>query len=104
VDSSDVIVAVLLGLVALRVVLIVLGAALIVRPVIECPACFGPSFSLYRHWVERLAPWLEWRWCPRCGWHGPARRVPDEMRHRLERERRPEPQPHPLDEPGQPWS
>ena len=101
-DSSAVIVAVLLGLVLLRLLLVAVGAALIVRPVIDCPACFGPSFGLYRHWLERLVPWIEWRWCPRCGWQGPARRVTDAVRRSFERQ--PEPHPHALDETGNPWS
>jgi hypothetical protein len=102
VDSSVVIVAVLLGLVALRILLIGLGAALILRPVVECPACFGPSFALYRRWLQSIVPWIEWRWCPRCGWQGPARRLPDPVRRRMERET--EPQPHPLDGTGNPLS
>ena len=74
-ETSFVIVVVLLALVALRAVLLGIGAALIIRPVAECPACFGMTFELQRRWLRRFAPWLEWRWCPRCGWFGPARRV-----------------------------
>jgi hypothetical protein len=103
VDSSTLIVGVLLGLVALRFLLIALGAALIVRPVIDCPACFAPTFALYRRLLQRLVPWLEWRWCPHCGWQGPARRISDAARRRLER--LPEqPEPHPFDGSGSPWS
>jgi hypothetical protein len=102
VDSSGIIVSVLLGLVALRLLLIGLGAALIMRPVFDCPACFGPSFPLHRRWLRRLAPWIEWRWCPRCGWQGPARRVPDEVRRGVERAA--EPEPRSFDESGNPWS
>lgn len=101
-DSSAVIVTVLLALVALRLLLIGLGAALILRPVFECPACFGPSFALHRRWLRRIAPWMEWRWCPRCGWNGPARRVPEEMRRVYDLPARPEP--HPFDGSGTGWS
>ena len=66
---------VFLGLVLLRGVLIAVGAALLVRPVRQCPACFQATVELQRVWLRRLAPWLEWRWCPHCGWAGPARRV-----------------------------
>ena len=101
-DSSVVIVAVLLGLVLLRLLLVAVGAALIVRPVIDCPACFGPSFGLHRHWLEWFVQWIEWRWCPRCGWQGPARRVPEAVRRDLARQ--PEPHPHPLDGTANPWA
>ena len=72
-DSSAITVVVLLGLVMLRFILLGLGAALIIRPVVECPACFASTFALHRPWLCRLIPWLEWRWCPHCGWSGPAR-------------------------------
>jgi hypothetical protein len=68
-------VIVLLGLVALRGVLLGIGAALIVRPVIECPACFAATSGLYHPWLRRIVPWLEWRFCVHCGWSGPGRRV-----------------------------
>lgn len=75
-DPSVIVFFVFIGLALLRGVLVLLGAVLILRPVIDCPACFGPSFALHRPWLSRLAPWLEWRWCPRCGWQGPAKRLP----------------------------
>jgi hypothetical protein len=75
VDVSSAAVIILFGLVALRWVVVGIGAALLLRPVQACPACFAPTFLLYRRWLRRLMPWMEWRWCPRCGWHGPARRV-----------------------------
>jgi hypothetical protein len=76
VDQSAIAVIVLLGLVALRWLLLLAGFALIVRPVIECPACFGSTFLLQRRWLRRFLPWLEWRFCPHCGWQGPARMLP----------------------------
>jgi hypothetical protein len=77
VDSSAITVVVLLGLVVLRGVLLAVGAALIIRPVVECPACFSTTFALHRPWFRRLVPWLEWRWCADCGWSGPARYLED---------------------------
>ncbi|MGQ0814745.1 MAG: hypothetical protein ACT4O1_09810 [Gemmatimonadota bacterium] len=74
-EISLFIVIVFLALVVLRGVLLAVGAALIIRPVAECPACFGMTFELQRRWLRRIAPWLEWRWCPRCGWVGPAKRM-----------------------------
>lgn len=72
-DASVVAVMILLGLVALRWIVIGVGVALLLRPVRECPACFEETFGLH-HRVLRYIRWLEWRWCPHCGWHGPARR------------------------------
>lgn len=65
---------VLLALVLLRAGLILLGAALILRPVSACPACFRDTFLLRRRILATLAPWVEWRWCPHCGWQGPSKR------------------------------
>ena len=89
-DSSTITVVVLLGLVLLRFVLLGLFAALIIRPVVECPACFRSTFALHRPWLRRLVSWLEWRWCPHCGWSGLARMIPD---------RPPAPQPQVQDAP-----
>jgi hypothetical protein len=63
------------ALVLLRVILVALGAALIIRPVQDCPACFQETMPIQRRWLSRSMPWLEWRWCPGCGWEGPARRT-----------------------------
>lgn len=95
-DFSALAVIVLLGLVLLRGVLLGLGAALILRPVMECPACFEPAtFLLHRRLLHRLAPWLEWRFCPRCGWQGPAKKA--EAGSPPAPRRRPSvPTPHPL--------
>jgi hypothetical protein len=82
VDSSAITVVVLLALVVLRGVLLAVGAALIIRPVLECPACFAPTYGQHRPWLRRLVPWLEWRWCAHCGWSGPARFVEDRSRPR----------------------
>ena len=70
-----VVVIVLVGLVLLRFVLIGVGALLIIRPVSDCPACFRESMKIRYRWLAVLAPWLEWRWCPHCGWQGPSRRT-----------------------------
>jgi hypothetical protein len=75
VDLSWAAAIVLAGFVVLRWILLGLGAALLIRPVRDCPACFGPTFALQRPRLQRLAPWLEWRFCPRCRWQGPGRRV-----------------------------
>jgi hypothetical protein len=72
-DASAAAVIILLGLVALRWIVVGVGVALLVRPVRECPACFHETFGLH-HPLLRLVKWLEWRWCPQCGWQGPARR------------------------------
>ncbi|MGH8434812.1 MAG: hypothetical protein ACRERX_10060 [Pseudomonas sp.] len=69
-----VVVLVLGGLVLLRFVLIGVGAALIIRPVVDCPACFHQSLKIRYRWLTLLGSWLEWRWCPHCGWQGPARK------------------------------
>ncbi|HET9985480.1 MAG TPA: hypothetical protein VFQ38_17900 [Longimicrobiales bacterium] len=64
----------LLALVALRVVLIVVAIAVLVGPANACPACFQPTLAVHRRWLRWLASGIEWRWCPTCGWQGPARR------------------------------
>jgi len=75
-DPTAAAVYVLLGLVALRVIIVGIGAALLLRPVRDCPACFADAtFRAHHRWLRLLAPWLEWRFCPRCGWHGPSRRL-----------------------------
>jgi hypothetical protein len=68
-----IVVYVFIGLVVLRFVLLVVGAALIIRPVSNCPACFQESVKIRHVWLSRILPWYEWRWCPSCGWEGPAR-------------------------------
>lgn len=73
-DHTATAVIVLLGLALLRFVVLSVGAALILRAVKACPACFEPTFVLQRRWLQRLLPWLEVRFCPHCGWQGPARR------------------------------
>ena len=66
-------VTVLLALVLLRWGLLVVGAIFLVARVRDCPACFEPTLKLRRPWLRRVAPWLEWRWCPTCGWQGLSR-------------------------------
>jgi hypothetical protein len=100
VDYSAFAVYVLIGLVVLRGILIGIGAALILRPVTDCPACFAPTLLLQRKWFRRLLPWMEWRWCPHCGWNGPAKRVP--TRAPSQWEPRDRPAPHSWEEPGGP--
>ena len=70
-----IVVYVFLALVLLRVILIAIGAALIIQHVSSCPACFEPSVGVRYRWLTLMAPWLEWRWCPSCGWQGPSRKV-----------------------------
>lgn len=65
-------VLVLVGLIALRVGLLGLGSALLVRPVRDCPACFRPTAPVRVRWLH-LLPRFEWRWCMDCGWRGLAR-------------------------------
>ncbi len=68
-------VTVLLGLVVLRWGLLFVGAFFLVARVRACPACFEETLLLRRPWLHRVAPWLEWRWCPECGWQGLSRRA-----------------------------
>lgn len=70
-----VIALVFLGLVLIRVLAVSIGAALIVRPVTTCPACFRSTVPIRKGWL-RLAPAYEWRWCMSCGWQGIGKRVP----------------------------
>lgn len=72
------VVGVLLGLVALRAVVVAFMVFFIIRPVRACPACFRDTFPLRKRWLHALgfvAHHLEWRWCPFCDWQGLARRV-----------------------------
>lgn len=80
-QDSTLTVVVLLLLVGMRWVLLAVGVALLVRPVSSCPACAASStLGLHRPWLRWIVSWLEWRWCPECGWQGPARRVPAQLR------------------------
>ncbi len=73
-DQTAIAAFVLFGLVALRFIIVGIGAALLLRPVRDCPACFANStFRAHRPVLRRIAPWLEIRFCPRCGWQGPSR-------------------------------
>ena len=43
-----------------------------------CPHCGGATNPVVlRRLLRLLSPWLQWRWCSRCGWEGPGRRGPD---------------------------
>ena len=72
-DVSVAAVGVLGGLVLLRFVIVGVGAALLLRPVRECPACFEPTVRVKRPVLEAVTRIAEWRWCISCGWQGPAR-------------------------------
>ncbi|MGH7482659.1 MAG: hypothetical protein ACRELV_10935 [Longimicrobiales bacterium] len=72
---GSVLVAVFAGLVLLRLGLLAVAAVFLIGPVSACPACFRPTVPLLIRPLRRLAPWLEWRWCPDCAWQGPARRT-----------------------------
>jgi len=69
------IVVVLLATVLLRVA-IVAAVVFIMLPVTRaCPRCTG-ELTLIRHPVLRfLIPYIEHRWCLRCGWNGVTRRL-----------------------------
>lgn len=71
----EIVVAVFGGLVLLRVVVVATAAALLIRPVRACPACFHPTVPLLIRPLAKLVPWVEWRWCPDCAWQGPARKA-----------------------------
>lgn len=71
-----VVIAVLGALVGLRVAAVAFLVAFIVRPVRSCPACFRGTIPIRKRWLRLLRAHLEWRWCPGCGWEGPARRWP----------------------------
>ena len=43
-----------------------------------CPHCGGATSPVVlRRLLRMLSPWVQWRWCSRCGWEGPGRRGPD---------------------------
>ncbi len=68
-------VLVLAALAFLRAVVVLGFAVVIIRPVRGCPACFRPTVALLTGWSWLLPRRFEWRWCPECGWEGPARRL-----------------------------
>lgn len=72
-------VAVLFGLVLLRWALVLAGALALIPRVRACPACFQQTVPIRRPWLRRLLPTLQWRWCPSCGWRGPASRKGSEL-------------------------
>lgn len=69
-------VIVLFALALLRWGLLLAGAALLLRRVDACPACFEGTVRIRRPWLERMLPGLTWRWCPACRWEGPSREKP----------------------------
>jgi hypothetical protein len=43
-----------------------------------CPSCGGATSPVVlRMALRALSPWVQWRWCSRCGWEGAGRRGPD---------------------------
>ena len=71
-----VLVLVFAGLIVLRMLAIAALAALIIKPVQACPACFASStFPVRYGFLRWLGRAYEWRWCPACGWEALARRV-----------------------------
>lgn len=38
-----------------------------------CPACDAETLSIRLGVLRPVRPWLTWRWCIACGWHGLAR-------------------------------
>lgn len=43
-----------------------------------CPSCGGATSPVVLRLALRvLSPWVQWRWCSRCGWEGAGRRGPD---------------------------
>lgn len=76
---GTIIVAVFLALVVLRWGLLLGGALVLIPRVRACPACFEATLRIHRPWLRRLLPWLEWRWCPSCGWRGPGRRGQNDL-------------------------
>lgn len=63
---------VLVSLVLLRLALLGIGSALLVRTVRDCPACFRPTTPVLVRWLRRVSH-FEWRWCTHCGWRGLSR-------------------------------
>ncbi|MFW6079908.1 MAG: hypothetical protein ACODAE_09815 [Gemmatimonadota bacterium] len=74
---------VLLALALVRYAALGLLVALILRPAPWCPACFGDNVRIRSRWLDRLAPGIERRWCPHCGWQALARRTPRHVARRL---------------------
>ncbi|MSR22581.1 MAG: hypothetical protein EXR92_03405 [Gemmatimonadetes bacterium] len=74
------ILAVFSFLLFLRVVVLVVFAFAVIRRVRSCPVCFLPTVPVRVPWRLVLPPFFEWRWCPDCGWEGPARRDDGETR------------------------
>lgn len=68
-------VLVLAALVVVRWGILLVAAAVLVPEVRGCPACFARTAPIHRPCLSRLVPWVEWRWCARCGWQGPARKA-----------------------------
>ena len=70
-----VLILVFVALVLLRFLAVVGLAALVIRPVNDCPACFASStVTVRRGFLRLLGRAYEWRWCPSCGWEALARR------------------------------
>jgi hypothetical protein len=77
-DLSVSAVVVLGALVIVRWVVLLVAAALLVRPATSCPGCFRSTLAIRRPFLSAVMRFAEWRWCPACGWQGLSRlREPD---------------------------
>lgn len=69
------IVGVLLFTVVLRAGIVGTLVYLILPKGFACPRC-SDKLTLIRHPIlKRVLPWVEHRWCLRCGWSGMAKRA-----------------------------
>ncbi|HUH13963.1 MAG TPA: hypothetical protein VMK65_12690 [Longimicrobiales bacterium] len=60
------------GLVLLRVLVVGIGVALLIRPARSCPACFRATLPIRTPLLRHFRRY-EWRWCPACRWQALAR-------------------------------
>ena len=68
----------LVGILSMLLVVTASVAYLALRRGRLCPHCGGSTNPVVlRRFLRLLSPWLQWRWCSRCGWEGPGRRGPD---------------------------
>ena len=68
----------IVGILSMLLVVTASVAYLALRRGRLCPHCGGSTNPVVlRRLLRLLSPWLQWRWCSRCGWEGPGRRGPD---------------------------
>ena len=68
----------LVGILSMLLVVTASVAYLALRRGRLCPHCGGSTNPVVlRRLLRLLSPWIQWRWCARCGWEGPGRRGPD---------------------------